>query len=142
MRFSTFVYNFFAATALAQQYAGDTISANLPTIAGTEVAFFKIPDTTGANNNLTLINYYSHGSDGNRIVEANIQRAIIVLHGLLRDPWNYENDVSWLLSISRNLVGLCGDEMKNKFMIGRVGIADARMSTLREGLSTKLSLGS
>ncbi|KXS97308.1 hypothetical protein AC578_10721 [Pseudocercospora eumusae] len=93
MRPSTLLYNFFAATALAQQYAGDIISANLPTIAGTEVAFFKIPDTTGANDHLTLINYYSHGSDGNRIVEANIQRAVIVLHGLLRDPWNYENDM-------------------------------------------------
>ncbi|KXT07836.1 hypothetical protein AC579_1884 [Pseudocercospora musae] len=90
MRFSSLL---FAAIALAQQYAGDTISAGLPTIAGAEVAFFKIPDTTGANDHLTLINYYSHGSDGTRIVEANIQRAIIVLHGLLRDPWNYENDM-------------------------------------------------
>lgn len=83
----------FALGAAAQQYAGDIISANLPTIAGTEVAFFKIPDTTGVNNNLTLINYYSHGSAGGRIVESNVQRVLITVHGLQRDPWNYINDV-------------------------------------------------
>ncbi|THW45516.1 WSC-domain-containing protein [Aureobasidium pullulans] len=78
---------------LAQQYAGDVISGNLPTTANAEVAFFKIDDPSGKNNNLTLINYYSHGTDGSRIVESKIQRAVIVLHGLLRDPWNYENDM-------------------------------------------------
>nr|POE47016.1 wsc domain-containing protein [Quercus suber] len=83
-----------ATLASAQQYAGDIISANLPTISGAEVAFFKIPDPSGKNNNLTLINYYSHGTNGQRIVESNIQRAVIVLHGLLRDPFNYENDNS------------------------------------------------
>ncbi|EME82544.1 uncharacterized protein MYCFIDRAFT_78988 [Pseudocercospora fijiensis CIRAD86] len=80
---------------LAQQYAGDTIisGANLPPVAGAEVAFFKIFDPTGANEHLTLINYYSLGSDGHRIVEGKVRRAVIVLHGLLRDPWNYENDM-------------------------------------------------
>lgn len=85
----------FALAVSAQQYAGDTISAELPTVAGAEVAFFKIPDPSGKNNNLTLINYYSHGTDGARIVESSIERAIIVIHGLLRDPNNYENDVCW-----------------------------------------------
>ncbi|KAK4503374.1 hypothetical protein PRZ48_004289 [Zasmidium cellare] len=75
----------------AQQYAGDIIGANLPTVAGAEVAFFKIPDPTGASN-LTLINYYSHGTTGGRIVESNIKRAVIALHGLLRDPNNYMTD--------------------------------------------------
>lgn len=84
----------FAGPAVAQQYAGDIIGSNLPTVPGAEVAFFRINDPTGANNNLTLVNYYSHGSDGNRLVESNIQRAIIVLPGLLRDPYNYEQDVS------------------------------------------------
>jgi hypothetical protein len=82
-----------STSVLAQQYAGDIISANLPTINNAEVAFFKIDDPSGKNDALTLINYYSHGTDGNRIVESKIQRAVIVLHGLLRDPWNYENDV-------------------------------------------------
>lgn len=88
--------------AVGQQYAGDIISAFLPTIDGAEVAFFNIPDTTGENANLTLINYYSHRSDGSRIVESDIQRAVIVLHGLLRDAWNYETDVRAIsLSITR-----------------------------------------
>lgn len=80
--------------ATAQQYAGDIISAYLPTISRAEVAFFKIPDPEGSNNDLTLINYYSYGSNGQRIVESNIKRAVIVIHGLLRDPYNYANDVS------------------------------------------------
>lgn len=95
MHFLTFLFfiscNLFFATA--QQYAGDTISAFLPTISRAEVAFFRIPDPSGENEHLTLINYYSHGRNGGRIVESNIQRAIIVIHGLLRDPWNYCNDV-------------------------------------------------
>ncbi|CAK3756019.1 Hypothetical predicted protein [Lecanosticta acicola] len=82
----------FALGVAAQQYAGDVISAGLPTIEGAEVAFFKIPDTTGVNNNLTLINYYSHGTSGGRIVESNVQRVLITIHGLLRDPWDYMND--------------------------------------------------
>ncbi|KAL1297988.1 hypothetical protein AAFC00_006495 [Neodothiora populina] len=82
-----------AGCATAQQYAGDVISAYLPTIDRAEVAFFKIPDPSDVNNNLTLINYYGHGSNGGRIVESKIERAVIVLHGLLRDPWNYQNDL-------------------------------------------------
>lgn len=93
---STLLVALSATIATAQQYAGDTISAYLPTISGAEVAFFRVPDSNGENNNLTLINYYSHGSDGNRIKESNIKRAVIVLHGLLRDPQAYENDVSIL----------------------------------------------
>lgn len=80
--------------AFAQQYAGDQISALLPTIPGAEVAFFKIPDPAGANDHLTLVNYYALGSDGQRIKPSKIQRAVIVVHGLLRDPWNYQTDVS------------------------------------------------
>lgn len=94
MRTSSFLALAAVPFTAAQQYAGDVISAFLPTIAGAEVAFFKIPDTTGENGNLTLINYYSHRTDGSRIVESDIKRAVIVLHGLLRDPWNYETDVS------------------------------------------------
>lgn len=93
MQLSTFLFALGASLATAQQYAGDTISGYLPTIERAEVAFFRIPDPEDINNHLTLINYYSHGTDGNRIVESNIKRAVIVIHGLLRDPWNYENDV-------------------------------------------------
>lgn len=82
-----------APLALAQQYAGDTISGTLPTITRAEVAYFRIEDPSGENNNLTLINYQSLGTNGGRIVESNIKRAVIVIHGLERDPYNYENDV-------------------------------------------------
>lgn len=87
--------------SLAQQYAGDVISAFLPTIPGAEVAFFKIP---GDLDGLTLINYYSHRSDGSRIIEGDIKRAVIVLHGLLRDPWNYENDASAVMLDSASIL--------------------------------------
>ena len=83
-----------AAGVKAQQYAGEVISAYLPTLPGTEVAFFKIKPPAGSRN-LTLINYYAHGTDNQRIKEANIKRAVIPVHGLLRDPWNYINDVRW-----------------------------------------------
>lgn len=83
-----------ASATLAQQYQGDIISASLPTVPGAEVAFFKIADPSGQNDGLTLVNYYSHGTDGGRIVESKIQRAVIVIAGLQRDCNNYENDVS------------------------------------------------
>ncbi|KAF2231358.1 hypothetical protein EV356DRAFT_579313 [Viridothelium virens] len=82
----------------AQQYAGDVIKNSLPTVAGAEVAFFKIKAPNGQSN-LTLINYYSHGRNGKRIVESNIQRAVIAVHGLNRDPWTYETEL--LQAISR-----------------------------------------
>lgn len=91
---------FVLGVATAQQYAGDTISAYLPTIPGAEVSFFKIPDTTGENDNLTLINYYGLGTDNGRINESNIQRAVITIHGLLRDPWNYINDTMNALAVA------------------------------------------
>jgi hypothetical protein len=118
MQFCTILFLLFS-TALAQQYAGDVISANLPTIANAEVAFFKIDDPSGKNDGLTLINYYSHGNDGNRIVESNIQRAVIVLHGLLRDPWNYENDVS-----------LCCNQLNTSKL---TSMADAQRPSSRSG---------
>ncbi|KAI5359257.1 Putative carbohydrate-binding WSC, alpha/Beta hydrolase [Septoria linicola] len=82
-----------ASAALAQQYQGDIISASLPTVPGAEVAFFKIADPSGQNDDVTLVNYYSHGTDGGRIVESKIQRAVIVIAGLQRDCNNYENDM-------------------------------------------------
>lgn len=100
MRFLGLLTALSVTFATAQQYEGDTIDGRLPTIPGAEVAFFKIPDHSGKNNNLTLINYYSHGTNGARLVESNIQRAIIVIHGLLRDPWNYENDMLNALKVA------------------------------------------
>jgi hypothetical protein len=82
-----------ASLATAQQYEGDVVSANLPTVENAEINFFKIRDPSGGSESLSLINYYSLGTEGKHIEESKIKRAVISIHGLLRDPWNYENDV-------------------------------------------------
>lgn len=80
----------------AQQYVGDTISALLPELPRMEVAFFRIKAPTSQAHD-TLINYQSLNSAGDRVQNVGVERALIVIHGLLRDPWNYCNDVreSW-----------------------------------------------
>ncbi|KAI7324666.1 WSC-domain-containing protein [Hortaea werneckii] len=72
----------------SQEYAGDVISTTLPGVPGAEIAFWKIQDTK-AKNNLTLINYINHGKDGKRLVPSNLKRAVIIIHGLNRDPGTY-----------------------------------------------------
>ena len=101
MRLLAFLYltSYALLSTTAQQYAGDIVSGYLPTIERAQVAFFRIPDPAGVNNNLTLINYYSFGRNGAPIVNNNIQRALITIHGLLGDPWNYMNDVRCLLQL-------------------------------------------
>lgn len=88
---------FFAASASSQQYAGEVIDTSLPNVPGSEIAFFKIPGVMDSNKkkaaNLTLINYMSHGSDGKRLVESKVQRAVIIVHGLNRDPGTYESNM-------------------------------------------------
>jgi hypothetical protein len=87
----------FAASASSQQYAGEVIDTSLPNVPGSEIAFFKIPGVMDSNKkkaaNLTLINYISHGSDGKRLVESKVQRAVIIIHGLNRDPGTYESNM-------------------------------------------------
>lgn len=82
---------FFAASASSQQYAGEVIENSLPNVPGSEVAFFNIP-RKGTQKH-TLINYYSHGKDGKRLVESKVQRAVIVVHGLNRDPMTYQSNM-------------------------------------------------
>lgn len=82
----------FLGFGAAQQYVGDFINNSLPYVPGAEITYFRIPDPSGKNKNLTLVNYYSHGKDGQRIAEANVQRAIIVIHGLNQDPGTYESN--------------------------------------------------
>ncbi|KAK5123424.1 hypothetical protein LTR85_002856 [Meristemomyces frigidus] len=77
--------------AQAQQYAGDVINNTLPTVPGSEVAYWKIAD--GKLNNLTLINYINHGSDGKRLVPSKLKRVIVVIHGNDRDPGTYESNM-------------------------------------------------
>ena len=87
----------FATVASAQQYAGEVIDTNLPNVPGAEIAYFKIPGVQDSNSkksaNLTLINYMSYGSNGKRLVESNVQRAVIIVHGLNRDPGTYESNM-------------------------------------------------
>lgn len=88
--------------ASAQQYAGENITTNLPSVPGSEIAYFKIKGVMDSNKNkaanLTLINYYSHGKNGKRLIESNVQRAVVIIHGLQRDPGTYESNMLSALS--------------------------------------------
>lgn len=81
------------AASSQQQYAGDVIPHNLPDVPGAEIAFFRIPNPAGPvlenQQQLTLTNYYSLQEDGERIVPEEIQRAVIIVHGLHRNPGHY-----------------------------------------------------
>jgi hypothetical protein len=87
----------FAAVASAQQFAGEVIDNKLPNVPGSEIAYFKIPGVQDSNSkkaaNLTLINYMSYGSNGKRLIGSNVQRAVIIIHGLNRDPGTYESNM-------------------------------------------------
>lgn len=85
---------FFSLSASAQQYAGDTISGTLPGQDGSEVAYFRISDPSGANDQLTLVNYYSHASNGQRIQESAVERAVIMMSGMNRNAGDYQGYVS------------------------------------------------
>jgi hypothetical protein len=92
----------FATIASAQQFAGEVIDTNLPNIPGSEIAYFKIPGVQDSNSkksaNLTLINYMSYGSNGKRLIGSKVQRAVIIIHGLNRDPGTYESNMLSALS--------------------------------------------
>ena len=83
----------YALPASAQQYLGDVIPNSLPGVPGSEITYFRIKDTLNKNKNLTLINYYSHQLDDQRIVESQIQRAVVIIHGMNRDPGTYESNM-------------------------------------------------
>jgi hypothetical protein len=72
----------------AQQYAGDVINNTLPSINGAAINYFKIPVASKKGGYGTLLNYYS-APKGQRLVEANVQRVVIAVHGLDEDPWVY-----------------------------------------------------
>lgn len=90
----------FFGLGAAQQYAGDFINNSLPVVPGSEITYWKIQD--GVKNNLTLINYINHGSNGQRLVPANVKRAIIIIHGDDRDPGTYESNMLSALSQVNN----------------------------------------
>jgi len=95
MRFTVALTAFSAAT-LAQQFAGDVINTTLPYVPGAEIAFWKIRDTKSSN--LTLINYQNLGKNGKRQDPTKLKRAVVIIHGLNRDPGTYESNMLSALS--------------------------------------------
>lgn len=80
----------------AQQYAGDVIPNSLPNVPGSELVYFKIKEPLGAKPkayNLTLTNYQSLQTSGKQLVPSQVQRAVIIIHGLNRDPGTYISNV-------------------------------------------------
>ncbi|KAI4843157.1 hypothetical protein E4T44_06211, partial [Aureobasidium sp. EXF-8845] len=83
----------------AQQYLGDVIpNATYPGVPGSELVYFRVKDPAGANNNLTLVNYQSLGSNGKRIDASKVKRAVIIIHGLNRDAGTYMSNMLSALS--------------------------------------------
>lgn len=97
---ASLLFSSFCVSASAQQFAGDTISGTLPSQDGSEVAYFRISDPSGANDQLTLVNYYSLDSNGERLQESAIQRAVIMMFGMGRNAADYEGFVSTALGCS------------------------------------------
>ncbi|RDW89749.1 hypothetical protein BP6252_01781 [Coleophoma cylindrospora] len=86
----------FSWLAAGQQYQGNTITNSLPSVPGSELAYWKITDKK--NRNFTLINYFSNDGNGNRLTTSNVKRAVVVLHGLGRDPGTYMSNMLSALS--------------------------------------------
>lgn len=70
----------------AQQYEGQAIPNSLPTTPGSTITYFKVNDGKGGST--TLINYFSR-PNGKKQDSTKVKRAIVVLHGLNRDPATY-----------------------------------------------------
>lgn len=84
---------FFSIASLsnAQQWAGDNITTSLPVVPGAEIAYFNIKDAN--KKNTTLLNYMSLNSNGKRLDPKALKRAVIVVHGLNRDPNTYMSNM-------------------------------------------------
>jgi hypothetical protein len=86
----------FALCAFAQQHAGQYIGSWLPATDGAEIAYFNIQADNGLNT--TLINYFSYPNSTNQPLNPEeVQRAVIILHGSVRDAWNYFHDIQGAL---------------------------------------------
>ncbi|KAF2239090.1 hypothetical protein EV356DRAFT_523854 [Viridothelium virens] len=80
----------------AQNYVGTQINNSLPFVPGSEITYFNVISSSGLN--LTLTNYMSLNSSGKRFDPTKIQRAVIIIHGLQRDPGTYMANILSALS--------------------------------------------
>lgn len=79
------------------QYAGTAFTNSLAaTHDRSELTYFKIRDPSGAHvcttdaaGDLSLLTFQSLNTTGGRPVDADLKRAVIVIHGARNDPWNY-----------------------------------------------------
>ncbi|KAI0127429.1 hypothetical protein BJ170DRAFT_595303 [Xylariales sp. AK1849] len=79
------------------QYTGTPFANSLAsTHAQSEITYFKIKDPSGAHvcttdpaADLSLLTFQSLNTTGGRPIDADLRRAVIVIHGARDDPWNY-----------------------------------------------------
>jgi hypothetical protein len=72
----------------AQQFVGSVVQNYMPSVPGAELTYFNIVNK--GNKDTTIINYSSLAQPtNNRLKPSDIQRAIIFVHGLDRDPETY-----------------------------------------------------
>ncbi|KAI8632121.1 WSC domain-containing protein [Xylariaceae sp. FL1651] len=83
-------------TVSGQQFMGDSYNNSLDTVPGAEIAFWKITDKKGRT--FTQLNYFSQAGNGQRLNPAKVKRAVIVIHGLQRDPGTYMSNMLSALS--------------------------------------------
>lgn len=99
------------AFVYSQQYQGSFINNSLPSVGGSEVAFFNILDH--ASRNTTLINYASLSNTRTRLVPSQIQCVIIFVHGLGRNPQTYVGDMlSTLDLVTQNYSSISRDSVQ------------------------------
>lgn len=77
--------------AYAQQFQGAVIPNSLPSVPGSEQAFWNILDAN--KKNTTLTTYSSLTTSGTRLTPSAIKRVVIFIHGLDRDPYNYMSNM-------------------------------------------------
>lgn len=89
------------------QYTGTPFTNSLAsTHVSSQITYFKIRDPSGqhvcstdAASDLSLLTFQSLNSTGGRPIDADLRRAVIVLHGARNDPWNYHSAMIQALAL-------------------------------------------
>jgi hypothetical protein len=83
--------------SFAQQFVGAVVNNTMPSVPGSELTYFNIVNK--GNKDTTVINYSSLAQpDNSRLKPSDIQRAVIFVHGLNRDPQTYIANMMTALS--------------------------------------------